>query len=201
MVPMVKMLRPGFILACLCWCTVLLGQGEKRNPDILFWSFNRPLSFSDFKGAPPKKDTALYETSAPAASHPLGYISTSIHVHYEPARGKTGFTIRAAMQKSASWIKQQGDTVSLQHEQGHFDICEMYARILRRDIRNARTLAEARKVYEKVSAMEEREQAIYDRENTPGAGGITLAWREQIQTRLKKLEAYKSPLVLLAIGK
>jgi hypothetical protein len=111
------------------WFTALLSQTPQRNPDIRFWSFYHPLSFSDFKGLPPKRDTALSDTSTQTARHRLGYISTSIHVHYESKRGvyNSGrHAKRCIMDKAAS----------MQHEQGHF-ICEIYARILRREIRKS----------------------------------------------------------------
>jgi hypothetical protein len=198
---MLRIIRFGFTLLCLFWFSALLGQTPQRNPDIRFWSTNHPLSFSDFKGLPAKRDTALSDISTQTARHRLGYISTSIHVHYDSKRGKAAFTIRAAMQKGASWIKHRGDTVSMQHEQGHFDICEIYARILRREIRKSKSLKEAKSMFANVTTAEELEHDAFDRENTYGLGGITHEWRIKIAARLKKLEAYSNPVVVVAISK
>jgi hypothetical protein len=105
------------------------------------------------------------------------------------------------MKKASSWIREYGDTITLKHEQGHFDLCEVYARILRRDIRRATSLSKAEAVYKSVSAAEEAEQDRYDKENTFRSGGIMPLWREKIALRLKELEAYKNPVVELTIRK
>ena len=89
----------------------------------------------------------------------------------------------------------------MNHEQGHFDICELYARVLRRDIRKAKSLAEAKDIYEKTIASEESEQDNYDEENTYGSGGITLEWKNKIAGNLKQLDLYKQIVVTLPIDR
>ena len=157
--------------------------------------------FADFQGKPKKEDTTLHNVSPKMLTHKLGSIIISIDVDYVTARGKTVFTIRAGMKKNASWIKDKGDTLSLKHEQGHFDICEIYARILRRDIRNAKSFSEAKAIYDKVATDEEREHNSYDKENTFQEDGITQSCKEKIFSRLKELERYEHPVVALPIDK
>lgn len=179
----------------------LNAQTTQKEAKLLSWTNSRSLTFSDFQGKPGVADTALQEASAKAATHKLGEIVKSIKVHFVSARGKTTFTIHAAMKKDESWIKNSNDTITLRHEQGHFDICEIYARTLRRDIGKAKSLSEAKVLFNKTVAAEEREQDAYDSVNTYRLGGITEAWETKISNRLKALERYQNPVVVVAIGK
>lgn len=184
---------PFFCLLIFTICTSFTDTG------FLFWSKQHRLLFSDFKGVPPALDTVrkekLYNT------HKFGVISKSIDVKLMSKAGKTTFTIYAGMNQHDSWIRHGDDSVTLRHEQGHFDICELYARMLRKEIRNAKTLAEAKDLYEKISDAENVEQDAFDGENTFALGGITDKWLALINERLKALEAYESPLVIVSIYK
>jgi hypothetical protein len=189
------------ILSFFCIFFKVNSQTTTNDDDIIYWSQNHRLTFKDFKGTPTQSDTTLREASAKMLTHKLGAIIKSMDVHLLTERNKTTFTIQAGMKQSLSWIKDYGDTIELKHEQGHFDICEIYARILRRDIKNAKSLSEAKEIYEKISEEEEAEQDNYDKDNTYKAGGITSDWKEKIFDRLKELEAYKKPIVTLLIDK
>ena len=189
------------LLSTIFILITLHGQKGSVKSDILFWKQGQLLSFADFKGKSANDDTLLTHHLEQTQTHKLGYIATSINVHYELANGKTTFTIKAAMQRSTSWIRQRDDSLLLKHEQGHFDICEIYARVLRRDIRKATSLTHSKRIYDDVSKAEEAEHVVYDKENTHRLGGITRPWQEKIKLRLQKLEAYKNPVVKLAIGK
>lgn len=192
--------RLQLILLCSCIFCKLYSQIQNGD-DILNWSQSHRLTFEDFKGKPTQSDTTLHELTPKMLTHKLGAIIKSIDVHLLTERNKTTFTIQAGMKQDLSWIKDYGDTIELKHEQGHFDICEIYARILRRDIKNAKSLSEAKELYEKTSEDEEAEQDNYDKDNTYQVGGITIEWEEKISNRLKELEAYKNPIVTLLIDK
>lgn len=189
------------IVSCICFCSALNSQPVQPDDDILYWTKTSRLIFSDFQGKPGQEDTTLYEASPKILTHKLGSIIKSIDVHLVTESGKTIFTIYAGMKKKLSWIKDYGDTISLKHEQGHFDICEIYTRIFRRDIKNAKSLSEAKAIFDKVSTDEELEQDNYDKDNTFQLGGITKDWSEKIITRLKELEPYSNSVVTLAIYK
>lgn len=187
------------VVSCICFCTALNSQPVQSDNDILYWTKNSRLTFSDFQGMPSQKDTTFYEASPKILTHKLGSIIKSIDVHLVTESGKTTFTIYAGMKKNLSWIKDYGDTISLKHEQGHFDICEIYTRIFRQEIKNAKSLSEAKAIFDKVSTDEELEQGNYDRDNTFQLGGITKDWSEKIINRLKELEPYSNSVVTLSI--
>lgn len=195
--------RRRFQLALVCFCIFcrLHSQTLNNEDDILYWSQHHRLTFDNFKWKPTQSDTTLSEASPAMLTHKLGAIIKSIDVHILTKHSKTTFTIQAGMKPNLSWIKDYGDTAELKHEQGHFDICEIYARILRRDIKKATSLSEAKEIYEKTIADEEAEQNKYDSHNTYQAGGIAPDWKEKVSTRLKELDAYKNPVVTLPIDK
>lgn len=188
----------NLFIACLSLSFCIKTNAQSlQNANKLFWSENHRLTISDFKGIPTKDDTVLQNVSPNLWTHKLGAITKSIDVFLNTEKNQTTFTIRAGMLPEFSWIKDPADTIELKHEQGHFDICEIYARMLRRDIKKAHSLAEAKSIYEKISTDEETEQDAYDLENTFQAGGITADWKEKIASRLEVLKAFKNPVIIL----
>lgn len=171
-------------------------HGGDKDDDRVFWSAERRLTFNDFQGHPDKKDTTLHSTSPAFQSRNLGSIVTSIVVYPSKGEKKTTFAIYAVISKSRSWILGKNDK-ELLHEQGAFDLCEIYARMLRREIKKTKSVAEAHNLYDKITAEEADEQIRYDKENTYENGGITAPWKEKIATRLKELEIFSRPIVIL----
>ena len=157
--------------------------------------------FSDFKGNPQEDYINFGNRTSENIIHKLGTISKSIDLTYINSHGSTTFNIYAGMNTKDSWIKNKNDTITLKHEQGHFDICEIYARILRRDIKKAKTIDEAKKIYENISEAENIEQDKYDQVNTFELGGITQTWKDTIYNRLKILEVFQKPIVIVPIYK
>lgn len=180
------------VIVFKCSISSLNAQGADT---ILFWSKDHRLNFADFQGKQRKEDTTLIAATSNMATHTLGSIVKSIDVHVKTEKTKIIFTIYAGMKRNLSWLKNNGDSITLKHEQGHFDICEIYARMLRRDLQKAKSMDEARKLFDKIMELEETEHDLYDRENTFDSGGITEIWKEKIADRLKELEAYSNPVV------
>jgi hypothetical protein len=191
-------------VAVLCIFVLLacMPPAEPLTDDVQYWTEGRRLSFEDFKGQPAQIDTSQQvRTSQNTITHRYGTIVTALDVLVRNENGKTTFTIRAAMDKKNSWIRIKEDTITLKHEQGHFDIAEIYARMLRRDIRIAKTLKESEIIYNNVMEAENREHDAYDRENTFELGGTTNAWTAKISKRLQQMAAYRQPKAVLAINR
>lgn len=94
---------------------------SQKEDDFIHWSENRKLSWDDFK-APPVRSGS---TAALTATH-LGF-------SYNMVNGKITFTIECRFDKNKSWGLVKNDWI-LQHEQGHFDIAEIFARRLHKSI-------------------------------------------------------------------
>ena len=102
-----------FILACLIITHAANGQ------DTLFWKAGKRLQWKDFEGRP---DSSVKYAAATASG-----ISWS----YAIKPGVFSFTAQAYFAKKKSWRKEGGTSRMLQHEQGHFDITELFSRKLK----------------------------------------------------------------------
>ncbi|OLY90745.1 hypothetical protein BUE76_01650 [Cnuella takakiae] len=182
-------------------CSGGLRAQQSGEAKLLYWSPERRLSFDDFGGRRKTGDTIFIYRNAKPDVHRLGTISTAIDVHVKKERKRTTFTIRAVMNANASWIRAEGDSITLRHEQGHFDITEIYTRVMRREMRKARSHKDSETIYEAVLAAESAEHAQYDAANTFENGGITRAWSDQIARRLKALAPYNNPKLVHAWDK
>ncbi|CAN5479235.1 hypothetical protein BH10BAC3_BH10BAC3_32280 [soil metagenome] len=98
---------------------VLICAGnEVQAQDTLQWGNDNKLTWGDFKGR------------ADSTSRNLAISSTGIA--YSFRYSDTGFTYNtiAFFDRNKSWKKQLAGTGILKHEQGHFDITEIFARKL-----------------------------------------------------------------------
>ena len=111
------------------WCLLCLAlptaaQAGAR-PDIA-WDANRPLTWDDFAG-PVATDVHTKQVAATAAS--LGW---AYHYRVEQSNGAcvyliTDIRVSAVFDPNRSWVKPgHGTTAVLAHEQGHFDIAQIY---------------------------------------------------------------------------
>lgn len=177
-------------------CIVFVPEAEaQRAEKLLYWTPAR-LVAADFQGRKRSKDTIFIYRGARSDVHRYGTISTAIDVRVKRTGSTTHYTIRAVMNQNASWIMAGDDPVALRHEQGHFDITEIYTRIMRRELRRARSHKESESIYEAVLAAESAEHTRYDAANTYEKGGITTAWAGLIERRLKDLATYANPVVV-----
>ncbi len=161
--------------------------------DTIYWNSSHRLTFADFRGRP----AATSENSGRSQGEGriAGAIIKSIVADTRKVKDKTWFIVYASMKPDLSWIAKKGDSTALRHEQGHFDLCEIYARKLRREIGNAESVGEAKKIWNRVLDQEETEQSLYDKANSYKAGGITAAWKNKIRKQLSDLDAWSSPEV------
>lgn len=95
------------------------------------WSRDYRLKFSDFEGSiPPKIPSSKYDTQA-TSNCTVGYKLMVI----EKKLAVEGF---ALFNKKLSWMRADAQSQSLlQHEQGHFDITQIYAAEFQNTVNNA----------------------------------------------------------------
>jgi uncharacterized protein DUF922 len=127
-----------------------------QGPDAITWKPDRKLTWNDYKG------DARPESGAAASTATLIAIGYSI--------GPTDFTykISSTFSPAKSWVLHRTDHI-LAHEQGHFDIAEIYARKLHQrmkeykfDRRNYER--DLKKIYDDIQQEKEEMQNDYDRE-------------------------------------
>lgn len=158
--------------------------------DVLCWDENYRITFDDFKST-----KFVPEKSTQDTTHINGSILKTILVNYDIIEDTVVFNISACMDRNKSWIKSKSDTATLLHEQGHFDITEVYARLLRREILKINSIEEGKELWEEFTKLEELKHNEFDIENSGTKAGINEKWRKMIILNLSELEEYKDPIV------
>jgi len=109
------------LLATLLSLQLVLPVFHKENNTIP-WSASRRLTWDDFESAPDRHSGNAALTSS----------TISFKYSYDPEKG-FNYSISCLFEKNSSWGRVKTDYI-LAHEQGHFDIAEIYARKLNRRI-------------------------------------------------------------------
>lgn len=164
---------------------------RKLRNDTIIWKPDSLLHKEDFK-------------ARGKSSGPLGYASTGIFMYTGESGGELLFYIEALFIKSKSYITKYSEYV-LRHEQIHFDICELYARVLRQrfseiNFKSVKNLqSESTKLYNKVTSELYKEQDKYDKDTEHGLNSAKQkVWEEAIQNRLKELDTYNRTSINIA---
>lgn len=89
--------------------------------EFIDWSKNRRLLWSDFEGPVNKKSDAAASTS------------TYLGLEYNVRNTSFSYRIACRFSKTKSWGFVKNEWI-LKHEQGHFDITEIFARLLNKAI-------------------------------------------------------------------
>lgn len=156
----------------------------------ILWSSDRKLVWEDFK----------------AERSPYGNIegiaaATQCGIYFETNRitnfKKPKFFVRTVFDAKKSWVGESGRTSAevLQHEQKHFDLCEIYARRLYKELMAANitvyTLEQANSIYKKVFDEYNDRQYNYDVEtNHSTIASEQERWNKVIEEELNALSAY-----------
>ena len=172
--------------ALIVFTILCFGFKTNKQVNFLLWKDNRALTWDDFKGKPERRFAAA---------------STSYDILKEITINENGSTIkiRAVFFFYSSWKKKQWINESvLEHEQKHFDIVELYARKLRKLIKQLK--------YTSASDLENKIDSLYDTndkamdvyqdlydEETDGSmnGDKQREWNKKIAEELKTLDTYK----------
>ena len=176
------MFKHFFIIICLGFF-LPSGLTAAQNDDFIPWSANRKLQWQDYLAEPDSRSGAAASTS------------TQIGFEYHIRDNKLTYTITCKFSKSKSWGRFKNDYI-LSHEQGHFDIAELFTRkfvkALREysfDINNYRN--DLRRIYEDAMKGKERFQQQYDRETDYSRIKEKQAeWLKKIKEELGGLSAY-----------
>jgi hypothetical protein len=135
---------------------LLLLVSAVQTNDIIPWSAGRKLTWNDFKGNP--------DPNSPNAA------LTSSNINIQIGYDESGFqySIKCSFDKNRSWVRIRSNEV-LAHEQGHFDIAEIYARKLNKAMAayhfNASTASsDVNKLYEGIMKEHRQTQTQYDQE-------------------------------------
>ena len=172
------------LIFILSWVSISL-------ENLIVWSKEKKISWNDFQATAPKLDSHI--------------ALSRVEIQYESSvdkEGKMTMEIRAVFIKDQSWVKQdrKSDNI-LKHEQYHFNLTEVWARKLRRDVTgkkwNPKTFEkEFNSMFKKHMAQTLKEQLRYDNEtNHSQLRDKQTNWEQQIDKELVNLKMYSETKV------
>ena len=171
----------SFFLALLL--LPLTGPAQESAEEMIEWTAGRPLTWSDYKGEPnPDSDAAATTT-------------TLVGIEYHISNNQFSYSIQCRFSKNRSWGIHKTSYI-LSHEQGHFDIAEIFARKLHKEMMaykfNKKTFEkDLKNIYNRVMTEKENFQNQYDRETRHSIHKENqYAWLARIEELLAETEAY-----------
>ncbi len=171
---------------------LLLSTTQHVHGQLILWSAERPLTWSDFQGNKPHKARARLAAT------------TSSFILYRATRRRDSIiTVVSAMfntERSWKWRNDPGPYI-LRHEQSHFDIAELYARKLRMQIAAYRqqhtgdelSQKQLRHLYRSNNVSLKHYQHLYDRRTKHSRRPEQQErWNTDIARQLEALRAYEN---------
>ena len=171
-------------------CTgIELVRRVKQNPDRLYWSETRMLSWDDFQGTPPSNpsdiasEIKIWQPSFVGKKNLFSKIQVSVECY---------------MDKRSSWVdRTRATNALLYYNQVVFDIYELYARRLRRALLTSGLDAgNAAEIFTRLTAendqLMQRRLKQYQTESDLGQNlEVTRDWFRQIRAEIRELAAYR----------
>jgi Bacterial protein of unknown function (DUF922) len=177
---MTKKLLPIILLSS--W---LSAAGQGKNEELIPWNKNQKLTWADYKGK--------VRTGSDAAASTATYLG----IEYNFGRNGFDYKITCSFSKTKSWGLHKTDYI-LTHEQGHFDIAEIFARRLNKQmgeyVFDKNTFKDDLKnIYMKLTAEKEDFQNQYDRETNHSINKEKQTeWLRKIEEELKTLKSFSN---------
>lgn len=156
-----------------------VGFGQDSIP----WKAGYKLKWLDFKGVPDKASDRVAITVS--------------NIGYSLSYNKSSFTVKVKciFEKKKSWTTTQ-DSVVLVHEQGHFDISEIFARKLRKAFKEYKfdpktVQADLKEIFTQLNSERRRYNEQYDIEtNSSTNTTMQVQWNRKLADELNALKAY-----------
>lgn len=188
---MKKIVLPLLLITAIISVSFVYYERDKK---LIYWG-QRDLTWADFKG------------SAPSRTPYVATTFSSIVLEISGSGSEINLVIETAFFPKQSWKKKNVTDHVLKHEQGHFDITEIYSRILRKTLQETKfkkyeTIStEVQKIFMNTSNACEDFQDQYDSETDHSKKTeIQLNWNGKITSMLDSLSAWSVPTFTLDVG-
>lgn len=161
----------------------------------IFWKENTLLTWDDFKGKP--NDSSPYKA-----------LTESVVTIDIRSKGYEAIvTIRNYFDKTQSWTKDRKNDILLNHEQGHFNIAEIWTRKFRQKL-NGKTFViktfqkELNAMHTEIHKESRAMQVEYDKETEHSVNEAgQQKWNKKISNELQKLSAFSLAEVSCKLSK
>jgi hypothetical protein len=156
-----------------------------ENKEYIDWQKNRQLTWDDFK-APVNKNSSAAASTA-----------THISANFSKKNNVVSFTIACQFSKHESWAVSKTPYI-LSHEQGHFDIAEIYTRKLYKALtHHVKTFPGNINgldiIYQNIMDQKDSFQKLYDLETRHSIDKIKQEeWLQKIARTLNELEEFSN---------
>jgi hypothetical protein len=171
------------IIALLISSAFISSPAPTNEEQLLRWSSNRRLTWDDYLAQPdPASDAAASTT-------------TYLGIDYHFSSSGFSYKIDSRFSKTRSWGLYKTDYI-LAHEQGHFDIAEVYARKLNQRMSEYKFdrktyQKDLKKIYDEVIEEKEETQNRYDRETRHSINkDKQYEWLDKIRVMLEETEEF-----------
>lgn len=171
----------GFLLFVLLGLSVSFTTPNQAPKDMMRWG-TKEITWDDYKGKP----------NSPSAAMTMSVIHLGVDY---PTNKQAQVTVEALLNRTSSWVRTKTPSL-LQHEKGHFDIAELYARKLRKEIINKTNKEstfedELFALHKQLSKQMDAYQDRYDIE-TDFSRKVEnqKAWAASIEIQLQELKGY-----------
>lgn len=188
----------------LCLCSSFNGDMHKlcKKKAYKCWCEDSPLTWDDFKGHPNYSESYIAGVS----------VSFVYKTKYKKKDGILEVYLHALLDRTKSYkkIQKRLNTYDLSHEQMHFNIQEIYARLNRQKIQEisfpdtVNTIIGVRKflgnIHWEYYYAAQKAQKKYDAETDHGnIVDKQMEWNSKIEKELKELEDYSNPKIILKL--
>jgi hypothetical protein len=180
------------IVSIVCFLFILLSTEAEAQE--IAWSAARPLTWDDFQS--PRKGTKLKNAAGTAATGIKSFI-------IKDSAGIVVVDVYAVFDVKRSWkkksMRENFKVYGLKHEQGHFDITEIHARLIRKKFSQYQakqkpsvdTKKEFWNIVRRYRKRCSRYQKRYDRQTKHSINKrAQTEWNVRIEDWLKELKAY-----------
>jgi hypothetical protein len=156
---------------------------QSKNEELIDWSARNRLTWSDYKGDP--------DPTSGAAATTTSYLG----IEYNFKNNAVTYKIACRFSKNKSWGLYKTDHI-LGHEQGHFDITEIFARKLNKEtseykFNKSSYQHDLQKIYNDIVGEKEKLQDQYDKETDFSRNKEKQAeWLKKIEKMLEELNDY-----------
>ncbi|WP_228027874.1 DUF922 domain-containing protein [Costertonia aggregata] len=176
-------MKTRFFFIFLIW--TFFGFSQEKE---VLWNSKKRLSWKDFKAAPPKNARAAATTASG-----ITYEFSSTH---KGAEVLVEYEISTFFYPYKSWYQPNlANDIILSHEQLHFDISELFARKMRKEMSRTKftenVKSEVRGIYRRILKELKDFQNMYDDDtNFSRNTENQLLWNKRIAEALQRQEQY-----------
>ena len=156
---------------------------QDKDEELIKWAPSQQLTWSDYKASPnPNSDAAASTT-------------TYLGIEFNIDQNNLTYKIQCSFSKTKSWGRSKTDFI-LKHEQGHFDIAEIFARKLNKKMNEYKFTkntykTDLKNIYQAITKEKEEFQDQYDNETDHSRKkDEQLIWLKKIEKMLEELKDY-----------